>query len=225
MTRAFGTSAALLLICGTSLGAPPKSGLPYKITLGADKRLCQRLLKTIAPIHFKDFLFGRLSESLAVQEWQTTSVEWTDKAGNRTPRDFRYRRFDIDNDGSPEVVVANRYMIRSTEYDSWDVLSNSEFAAIQRDGIVWDQYGPERIDGSQVEFADADGFGMSLTTFMVPWTYAKRNYVIFQEVYFGHPERRASPRYVVLAEYKRDPYQDGGRWQPMKPVCGIRDSK
>jgi hypothetical protein len=182
-------------------------------------------LKIISRINFEEFLFGRLSESLGVQEWQTTSVEWTDKAGSRASRELRYRRFDIDNDGNPEVVITHRNIIRSTEYDSWEILSDSEFAVIQKDGIVWDQHAPERIDSSNVEFADAEGFGLGLTTFMVPWRYAKRNYVVFQEVFFGHPDRRASPRYMVLAEYQRNPYGDGGRWEPMKPVCAIRDSR
>jgi len=164
-------------------------------------------------------------KTLGVFEWNISSIQGVDKAGNRKPRDLRWGRFDINNDGLPEIVITYRTSIRSTDQDAWEVLSSSDFSAIQKNGIAWDEYSPERISSADVDFADADGFGLTLA-FMFPWTHAKRNYVVFQDVFFAHPELSGgSPRYVVLAEYKKDPYRDGGRWVPMKPICAVRDRK
>jgi hypothetical protein len=216
----------LLLLFSTLYGFGPAhagKGAGYSIETGGDKAVCREALTKILPFSRHDFLFGTLSNQLGPDRWRTESLEVTDKTGRRLAIDYRYRYFDIDNDGQPEVVVWSRGTRRSNEYDTWDVLSKSDFPAAKKLGFVGDEYSPERISGESVDFTAPDGLAKSLS-FMVPWRYGTRNYVIFQSSNFANPEpKRRAPEYIVVTEYQKHPYGDGGRWQPMKVICSIRD--
>jgi hypothetical protein len=214
--------AALATVLASPVSARTPS--PYRLVVDKEKSVCAHVLRVIARLPREDLTGGKLSEAseFSSEQWTTTSVDWTDTSGFRAPREFRYRLFDIDNDGETEVVISYSWLLRSALHETWEILSPTEFSARQRTGVTWDTYYPKRLTERDVDFSDREGRGLTLA-FMAPLTYANRNYVIYQDVQFGSRDPADGRRYLLVTEYQKDPYQDGGRWVPMKVVCAIRD--
>lgn len=190
---------------------------PYFLTFGAERDVCRQALVNVRKLSTRDLLDGIVNHAFDSGQWDTSSIEWTDKSGKRQPWEFKYRFFDLDNDGTNEIVIEFKGHLRLMEYHYWDVMSEEQFANARANGIVGATYEPRHLSGDHID-ADERGSGY----WMAPWTYQLRHYVVFVDSYYARARR---PAFILVTEYKRHPYGDGGRWFPMKVLCGISNRK
>lgn len=125
-------TAALLLTVPWSAGATDTQ-LPKSFTaiVGSEKGVCRELVKRVRKITKKQFLDGEVQGIFDDGQWRTTTFSWRDNSGRMWPQDFRYRTFDIDNDGKDEVILSERAMGRYSYYDLWRILPFSNLPAIE----------------------------------------------------------------------------------------------
>jgi hypothetical protein len=190
---------------------------PYFLTFGADKSLCRQALVNVRKLSTQDLLDGNVSPTFNSDRWSTSSIEWTDNSGTRRPSDFKYQVFDLDNDGTNEIVIEWKGNVRLMEYHYWDVMTEEEFSNARTNGIVGATYVPWHLNGQHID-ADERGLGY----WMAPWKYQQKDYVVFVPSYLPAARQAA---FILVTEYKKDPYGDGGRWFPMKVLCGISNRK
>jgi len=194
------------------------------VTVGKANHICHDVAKRVARLSLAELDSGKISNALDADNWHTTSVQWTPLNGIPIEVRLRHRNFDLDNDGNEEVIVSSRGHLRLMEYEHWDLVSRTEFATYQQNGVVGrDYYAREvepvaQLSGDAVDF---DGSGVSLGAYMVPWSLNGRNYVVFQQTTFGHRTRFGA--HILVTQFEKHPYGDGSRWKPMKVICAIRD--
>ena len=194
--------------------------VPSALVTQKDPSVCNQIMNAIRQFSPKAFESGRILRALGVR-WETAAMPWKDFSGSLNAGQARYVRFDLENNGKTKVIISLRGNIRTMEYEYWLVLSESEFETAQRDGLQ----GPvEQISGEDVDSYATDFFtGPNLGEFIVPWTYAGRNYVVFQAVGYGQRSPTPDPNWIVVTQYESSPTGLLYRWRAMKPLCVIAD--
>jgi len=210
-----------LVILAVPLEAREKvQRVPSTLVTQKEHSVCSQIMNAVRQLSPKAFESGRILRTLGVR-WETAAMPWKDSSGSLNAGQARYVRFDLENNGKTKVVISQRGNIRTMEYEYWLVLSESEFETAQREGL---QGSYEQISGEDVDSYATDFFtGSRLGAFIVPWTYAGRNFVVFQAVGYGQRRRTPDPNWIVVTQYESSPTGLLYRWRPMKPLCAITD--
>lgn len=189
-----------------------------QVVRGKSDQICQALAKQLRRISQTELRDGSWRKLLESMPWQYERISTQDYELG-----LEYSSFDIDNDGTPEVIVARTYSFHQSDIESWYVLSQEQFEKLPRDQFV-EKYLGEYFSLNSGANRDHLLFAFDVNPVqIVGWKFKHLNYVLLKEYGFG--SRRGRLNSLVVMTVKKTP---PGTMEPprntyrAKVVCRIR---
>jgi hypothetical protein len=196
MTRSLRLAAALLL--GMSCGGAPAQNQEtrFAVTVGEANHVCQSVLKVIRRIPNSDFItsFKWMERFEKRTDWTSAKTLFLRADGERVPFEFSHADFDIDNDGSPELIVGTTNMMHSVLVDRWYVFRRPQLGELLTQGVSESKL-------AVVPKIDTDSVPGFVPVEFARWSFEGVNYLILRE--YGFLRNRRPAASLLVAKFDR----------------------
>jgi hypothetical protein len=209
-------AAILFLYVCSELGHAQSRDTRFKLATGAGNPVCQSALKVVSGIPRSDFIanFNWVDRFEKRSEWSSAETSFVRSDGEKVPFKFSYVQFDLDNDASPDLVVATTMMMNSVLVDTWYMYRPSQLPSLLAEGVSESKL-------SLVPKIDAQFVPGFVPVEFARWSFEGINYVVLRE--FGFLRNRRPPASFLVAKY--DGVTKGHHQESiskMTVVCDIR---